>query len=193
MHDIEPQHRWRDKYVASEDQCSPHFGRIYNEFQFTHRVYNYYIHPQWDEFGSSTLYAKILFVDYDEHVAIIELIGEWNDCLTNDILFLKQNIIDYLLKYDIHKYLLVMDNVMNFHGSDDCYYEEWREDIIEDGGYISFLNLLEHVYDEMLETGLQHHVQMAKELQIPNWRSFEPKHLLKQVEQIFDNHTKQLT
>ncbi len=193
MHDIEPQHRWRDKYVASEDQRSPHYGRIYNEFQFTKRVYNYFIHPQWDEFGSSTLYGKIIYVDYDEQVGILELIGEWNDCLTNDILFLKQNIVDYLIHQGIYKYLLIMDNVMNFHGSDDCYYEEWREDVMDEGGYISLLNLHEHIYDEMLETGLQHHVQMEKNLQIPNWRSFEPKHLIAQVESIFANQTKQLT
>ena len=76
MHDIEPYYRWRSHYVASEDPRSPFHGRVYSEFQFTEKIYNYYIHPQWDGFGSATLYLKILYVDYDEGYAMIELIGE---------------------------------------------------------------------------------------------------------------------
>ena len=90
MHDIEPYYEWRDYYVASEDKLSVFFRRKYNEFEFTHKVYNYYIHPQWDAFGSSTLYCKILYVGYDKNIAVIELIGEWNDTLHNDIMIFKR-------------------------------------------------------------------------------------------------------
>ena len=128
MHTIEPYYKWRDRYVASEDKYSPFFGREYSEFTFSNKIYNYYIHPQWDEFGSSTLYAKILFVDYDEQYAIIELIGEWNDCINNDIMFLKREIVDQLQKRGIHTFIICCDNVLNFHASDDSYYEEWFED-----------------------------------------------------------------
>ena len=55
MQDIEPYYNWRHLYTAEEDPQSPFYGRIYSEFEFTHTVYNYYIHPQWDEFGSRTL------------------------------------------------------------------------------------------------------------------------------------------
>lgn len=90
MHDIEPWWGWRDEYVAEKDSRSPFYGRTYDEFTFTNKVYNYFIHPQWDFFGSETLYGKILYVDYTRHYALIELIGEWNDCITNDIMFLKR-------------------------------------------------------------------------------------------------------
>ena len=53
------------------------YGRQYDEFKFTNKIYNYFIHPQWDDFGSATLYAKILYVEYDEGYAVIELMGEW--------------------------------------------------------------------------------------------------------------------
>ena len=33
---------------------------------------------------------EITFVDYDDGYAIMEFIGEWNDCITNDIMFLKE-------------------------------------------------------------------------------------------------------
>lgn len=79
MHSIEPYDRWRGIYDAAEDEKSPFFGREYHEFEFVNQVYNYVIHPQWDEFGSETLYCKILFVDDRQQVAILEFIGEWND------------------------------------------------------------------------------------------------------------------
>ena len=52
MHDIEPYYKWRDHYTSESDDRSPFYGRVYNEFQYTQKVYNYFIHPQWDDFGS---------------------------------------------------------------------------------------------------------------------------------------------
>ena len=94
MHDIEPYYNWRHIYVSEEDQRSPFYQREYSEFEFSQTVYNYYIHPQWDEFGSRTLYLKLLQADYDEHYAVIEFIGEWNDAIENDIMTLKRDVID---------------------------------------------------------------------------------------------------
>ena len=65
MHELEPFYRWRDDYIAAEDPHSPLFETQYNEFTFDKQIYNYLIHPQWDFFGSPTLYLKILFVDYE--------------------------------------------------------------------------------------------------------------------------------
>ena len=61
MHDIEPWWGWRDEYTAENDPKSPFYGREYNEFLFTNKIYNYYIHPQWDFFGSETLYLKLIY------------------------------------------------------------------------------------------------------------------------------------
>ena len=51
MHNIEPYYNWRHIYISEEDERSPFFGREYSEFEFTQAIYNYLIHPQWDEFG----------------------------------------------------------------------------------------------------------------------------------------------
>ena len=96
MQEIEPFYSWREYYASEEDELSPFYGREYNEFEFTNTIYNYFIHPQWDEFGSATLYVKIIFADYEAGVVIMEFIGEWNDCLYNDIMFLKRDVIDEL-------------------------------------------------------------------------------------------------
>ena len=97
MHNIEPYYNWRHLYTAEEDEYSPFYGREYSEFVFSNSVYNYYIHPQWDEFGSHNLYMKILFTDYQFNFTIIELLGEWNDAIDNDIMTMKRNILDTLI------------------------------------------------------------------------------------------------
>lgn len=181
MHDIEPHFKWRDRYVASEDERSPFFGRQYNEFQFHQKVYNYYIHPQWDEFGSATLYSKILYCDYDDGYAILEFIGEWNDCLSNDVMFLKQNVINSLIDQRINKFILICDNLMNFHGDDDCYYEEWFGDIGEEGGWICMLDTREHVEDEIRATFIDQYVNLGASFNNINWRSVTPKALFDTV------------
>lgn len=192
MHDIEPYFKWRKNYIASEDRRSPFYGRAYDEFKFTHKIYNYYIHPQWDHFGSSTLYAKIIFVDYDQGLAFIELIGEWNDCITNDIMFLKREIIDQLVSHDIFRYVIFCENVLNFHGSDDSYYEEWYDDIKDDGGWICLINTLPHVCKEFESLRLQHYVHVGEHYNEINWRGSEPSYIMTHVENLIFNRVKQL-
>src|ERR1700741_550312 len=119
MHEIEPYYNWRHLYTAEEDENSPFYGREYSEFEFSNTIYNYYIHPQWDDFGSQTLYIKILFVDYDQKYAVIEFIGEWNDAINNDIMLLKRDIVESMMRYGINKFILIGENVLNFHVSDD--------------------------------------------------------------------------
>ena len=85
MHEIEPYFQWRDYYIASNDKLSPFYRRKYSEFHYTHTIYNHVIHPQWDSIDSETLFCKVLFVDYDKGFGVIELMGEWNDAIGNDI------------------------------------------------------------------------------------------------------------
>lgn len=187
MHNIEPHYNWRDYYIADKDERSPFYGRVYSEFEFSHKIYNYFIHPQWDAFGSATLYMKIIYVDYNEGYAIIELLGEWNDCIQNDIMFLKRDIIDELQQADISKFILIGENVLNFHVSDDCYYEEWYEDVIENKGWICFINFREHVIQEMASINLQQYVNFDAPFNDLNWRPNKPNLFFKTVENYLSN------
>ncbi|MCB0663072.1 MAG: hypothetical protein KDC24_10050 [Saprospiraceae bacterium] len=193
MHDIEPFYHWRDDYTSEDDPQSPFYGRVYDEFVFSQKVYNYFIHPQWDEFGSQTLYTKLLFADYDREFAILEFIGEWNDCLYNDIMFLKREVAEPLMDAGISKFVLICENVLNFHGSDDCYYEEWREEVNDMGGWVVMLNTLDHVYDEMQDTKLQYHVNLGRDFNDFNWRRLKPANLVLQIEAMLDGNRKQLS
>jgi len=182
MHTIEPYYNWRDYYIASNDEKSPFFGRKYSEFQFQQKVYNYFIHPQWDDIGSNTLYVKLLFTDYANGSAIIELIGEWNDSINNDIMLLKRNVIDPLLEQNIFRFILIGENVLNFHGDDNDYYEEWAEDVADNYGWIVTLNLRKHIVEEMKTININHYLAIGEDFDLLDWRTMKPNHLIQQVD-----------
>jgi hypothetical protein len=179
MQDLEPYYNWRNFYVSEEDVHSPFYGLSYNEFQYTNQIYNHYIHPMWDDMGSPTLFLKIIFADYHQKYAIIELMGEWNDCLHNDIMFLKREVIDILLENGIDKFILIGENVLNFHFSDDCYYEEWFEEI--EDGWIAMINFRDHVLQEFNRENLDYFVNFGGQLDNLNWRPLEPEELFNKI------------
>ncbi|MBU6340096.1 MAG: hypothetical protein KGS48_01265 [Bacteroidetes bacterium] len=192
MHTIEPHFQWRDLYIASEDSKSPFFGCKYSEFYFTHKLYNYYLHPQWDEFGSSTLYTKVLFVDYDEGFALIELIGEWNDTLHNDIMFLKRRLIDPMLREAVSKFIFFCENVLNFHSAEDDYYAEWSEDVLENQGWIVLINTRLHVEEELLESRLQRYLHFGEAYNDINWRPQKPLVVFHLIQGVLNGEIKRL-
>ena len=72
---------------------------------------------------------KILFVDYEQGFAIIELIGEWNDLLYNDIMYYYRNLIEPLIDEGVIHFILLGEQLLNFHADGDDYYQEWFENI----------------------------------------------------------------
>ncbi len=182
MQDIEPFYNWRHIYIASEDDQSPFYGREYSEFEYTNVIYNYLIHPQWDDIDSPTLYIKILCVDYDQNFTIIELIGEWNDAINNDIMLLKRDIIELIMQYGVNKFILIGENVLNFHASDDCYYEEWFDEI--EDGWIAFLNFRKHVLEEFQKANIDYYIVSGGQLNDIGWRTSTPSQLFEKVEQL---------
>lgn len=182
MHTLEPYYAWRNHYIASNDARSPFHDRQYSEFEYSTKIYNYYIHPQWDSFQSQTLFCKILFADYDERFAIIEFIGEWNDCLFNDIMQLKREVIDVLIAEGINRFILIGENILNFHFGDDCYYEEWFDEVVEDDGWIALLNFREHVLEDMKSIDLDSYFVLGGELSEIGWRTLTPSHLFERID-----------
>ncbi len=180
MQDLEPYYNWRNFYIASEDEQSPFFEREYSEFEYTNHIYDFAIHPQWDDIGSETLYIKILFADYDEGYAIIEMIGEWNDCVGNDIMFLKRDIIDVMIESGINKFILIGENVLNFHADSDAYYEEWYEDL--EDGWICFLNFRDHVIEEFQNYNLDYYIVLGGKLNNVKWRTLTPFQLFESTQ-----------
>lgn len=182
MHTLEPYYNWRGFYIASEDPNSPFYEREYSEFEFSDKIYNHYIHPQWDQFGSSTLFAKILYAQYEEGFAIIELMGEWNDLLYNDIMFLKRDVAEVLMNHGISKFILIGENVLNFHGSDESYYEEWFEDLNDADGWIALLNFRDHVLHDLKAANIDSYFVLGGKLNEIGWRTMNPEQLFDTIQ-----------
>ena len=191
MHEIEPHFNWRDKYSAEHDKLSPFYGRTYNELAYETKIYNYFIHPQWDSIGSEDLYVKIIYADYFDDYAIIELFGEWNDAIENDIELLLRNLIYPLMSNDIFKFILIGENILNFHGEIDDHYIEWFEEVQENDGWIVGLNFREHVIDEMSAFNITNYIQMQQPFNNIKWRPYEPQQVYESVENLLDNWLKQ--
>lgn len=180
MHTLEPHYLWRHLYVAAEDDRSPFYGYENSEVYFTDRIYDHVIHPQWDNFGAETLFIKQLYADYAKGYTILEFIGEWNDVLHNDIMTLKRDILEPMMEEGINKFILLGDNILNFHAGDSDYYEEWFDEVEE--GWIVLVNFRKHLRDEIRQYHLDHYLIYGGELDEMEWRRLSPKSLFKKVE-----------
>jgi len=88
-------------------------------------------------------------------------------------MLLKRDIIDELIYAGINKFIIIGENVLNFHYSDDSYYEEWFDDIGEDG-WIVFLNFREHVLKEFKRANIDYYFISDGDLNDFHWRKFSP-------------------
>jgi hypothetical protein len=176
MHALEPFYNWQHQYVSEADPRSPFYGREHSEFEYSHTIYNYYIHPQWDDLGSKTLYGKVLMADYEEGYLVLELIGEWNDALENDIMTLKRDVIEPFMSEGIRCFILIAENVLNFHSDISDYYEELAEELQDIGGWVICLNLPESSRLEFQQARLSRFLPLTD---LPDWRSYKPIHLFR--------------
>jgi hypothetical protein len=182
MHKIEPYYNWLKYYNAAEDERSPFYDKQYNYDLYSETIYGYYIDPAWDSIGSETLYIKILYTDYHVGFTVIEFIGEWNDAINNDIMTFKRNILEPLLQEGVTKFILIGENILNFHGSDDSYYEEWFEEV--EDGWIAAVSFPEFVQQEMRKYHLDQYINMGGTLQIDRWRTLQPQAFYEIVQQL---------
>ncbi|HMH24110.1 MAG TPA: hypothetical protein VK563_20140, partial [Puia sp.] len=143
-------------------------------------IYNYYIHPQWDDFGSRTLYMKVLLADYEEQYVVIELFGEWNDAIENDIMNLKREVVDKFFEGGIIKFLIIAENVLNFHSGDKDYYDEWFEEVTDAGGWIAIINMPPQTQHDFRKAKLHRFIEL---IELENWRTYKPFHLFKLIDE----------
>ena len=90
----------------------------------------------------------------------------------NDIMLLKRNIIEVLQAEGINKFILIGENVLNFHGSDDSYYEEWLEEVEE--GWMACVSFPDFLCEEMAKYNLDTYLNMGGTLEIEKWRTLTP-------------------
>ena len=115
------------------------------------------------------------------------MLGEWNDCLHNDIMLLKREVIEDLENEGIIKFIIIGENVLNFHYSDDSYYEEWFDELSDVDGWIALLNFSEHVLEDMKTIDLDSFFVMDGELSEIGWRTFSPDQLCARIQDCVEN------
>jgi hypothetical protein len=130
--------------------------------------------------ASRTMYLKVLLADYDEKYAVIELIGEWNDAIENDIMELKREVTDVFFQQGITKFILITENVLNFHSGDKDYYQEWFEEVTDEAGWIVVLNMPEQTQYDFKRAKLHRYLEL---MEIENWRTYKPFHLFKKIDE----------
>ena len=86
----------------------------------------------------------------------------------------------------INKFILIGENVLNFHSSDDSYYEEWFGDI-EDEGWIALINFRDHVLDEFKQCRIDYFLNFGGELDHLLWRKYSPIQMYNKVEEIIQH------
>jgi len=100
-------------------------------------------------------------------------------------MLLKRDIVDELLSHGINKYILIGENVLNFHASDDCYYQEWFED--NEDGWIVALNFREHVLSEFSRNNIDYYLTFGGELDEMRWRNYLPNQLFQYIEGVISH------
>jgi hypothetical protein len=179
LHDIEPFYGWLDLYHHEEDSRSPFQKVEHNKLYFDRSVNRIPAHPLWDHIGSESLLVKILFADYHEGYAVIELFGEWNDLFENDYKLLAENCLTYLVDEGINRFILICENVFNAYLESDDYYEAMHEEL--DDGWICLLRPRARVLEEMEEYQIAPYFFHSQLLDEMNWRGMKPAALFAAV------------
>ena len=96
--------------------------------------------------------------------------------------YLKRNVLDVLSKNGINEYILIGENVLNFHASDDSYYEEWFEDV--EDGWIAAMHFAPFVEQEWAKYKIDYYLNFGGNLQIPNWRTLKPEMIFFMVDKL---------
>ena len=157
----------------------------WSKIRLQHDGYEGYIDNKQYEEISETLFIKIIFADYEQGFTVIEMIGEWNDCIENDIMNLKLEVIELLMGEGIDKFIVIGENVLNFHSSDDLYYEEWFDEL--EDGWIVFLNFHQHVLEEFEDANIDNYVLIGEDFEMDNWRTYKPIQLFNKIKAKVDN------
>ena len=116
------------------------------------------------------------------------LLGEWNDAISNDVMLLKRHILDILIDLKVNKFILIGENILNFHYDSEDYYDEWYEDI--EDGWIVAINFQEHVLREFSQYNLDYFINYGGEFDQFNWRIMDPIQFYKSIESLLQRRLK---
>ena len=86
---------------------------------------------------------------------------------------------------EFRSFIVLGENVLNFHASDDSYYQEWFEDI--EGGWIALLNFRDQVLDEFDSENISQYFVQGGTLEDIAWRTQTPHQLFENVDSFVED------
>ena len=107
---------------------------------------------------------------------------DWKKIFSNTQLAYATMVAGLLEEQGIDKFILIGENVLNFHSSDDSYYEEWFAEL--EDGWIAMVNFREHVLDEFKYCKADYYLNFGGDLDTLSWRKHTPIQLFKKVEDL---------
>ena len=113
---------------------------------------------------------------------VIEFLGEWNDAVHNDIMRIKRDLVDEMLPLGIDKYILIGENILNFHADITDYYEEWLEEVPD--GWMALLNLENMYLLNSVTTVSINILFLGGDLDFFDWRTKKPELLYHRVNEV---------
>lgn len=180
MQDLEPFSGWQRYYDPESDEQSPFFGVEHSLLYYDRQVYEYLAHPLWEDIGSEGLLTKILFVDYEQGYAVLEMFGVWNDLIQNDYKLFAENCLTYLVDAGVNKFILIMENILNIYLDTDDYYEAMQDEL--EDGWIALIRVRPHVKEEMQNFGIGQYFYWSPMLEELQWRKLKPQQVFALVE-----------
>jgi hypothetical protein len=75
--------------------------------------------------------------------------------------------------------MLIAENVLNFHSSSDDYYEEWREQVTDKGGWVAIIDMPEQTQYDFKKARLTNYITL---LDFPQWRTLKPEAVFQQAD-----------
>jgi hypothetical protein len=92
----------------------------------------------------------------------------------------KRDVIDIFEQQGITKFILIAENVLNFHSGDKDYYQEWFDEVTDNDGWIVCLNMPEATQHDFRKARLNYYVEL---MDLANWRIYKPFHLFKKIDE----------
>lgn len=178
---LEPFDGWLLLYSHDRDPYSPFHEVEHSLFEYNRHIYTFEAHPLWDTIESESLLVKILYAQYDDGYAILELLGEWNDLHDNDFRLLWENCLHPLVVSGISRFILICENVFHIYPDADDYYQQATEALEDDEGWICLLRARPHVLQEMEAYGIGQYLFYSPHLEALRWRKLKPWEVYTQV------------
>jgi len=94
---------------------------------------------------------------------------------------LRRDVTDILFADGISKFIFIAENVLNFHSSDDSYYEEWREQLEDSGGWVVILDMPPQSQYDFKQARLTNYIEL---LDFPQWRTLKPEIIFQQIDNL---------